>query len=55
MGEYADYGDYFGLCIPEELLEVAEKYVAQDWGILIVDEDKEISVARKAEIGRAHV
>lgn len=48
MGEYADYGDYFGLCIPKELLEVAEKYVAQDWGILIVDEDKEISVARKA-------
>ena len=48
MGEYADYGDYFGLCIPKELFEVAEKYVAQDWGILIVDEDKEISVARKA-------
>lgn len=48
MGEYADYGDYFWLCIPEELIEVAEAYVAQGWGILIVDDNKNIHVARKA-------
>jgi hypothetical protein len=48
MGEYADYGDFFWLCIPEELLEVAEKYVVQGWSILIVDENENIHVARKA-------
>lgn len=32
----------------KELLEVAEKYVAQGWGILIVDENENIHVARKA-------
>ena len=48
MGEYADYGDYFWLCIPEELIEVAKAYVAQGWGILIVDDNKNIHVARKA-------
>lgn len=49
MGEYADYGDYFWLCIPQELLEVAKGYVADGWGILIVDEDEKISVERKAK------
>ena len=48
MGEYADYGDFFWLCIPKELLEVAEKYVAQGWGILIVDDNENIHVERKA-------
>lgn len=48
MGEYADYGDYFWLCIPKELLEVAESYVAKGWGILIVDEDESITIARQA-------
>lgn len=48
MGEYADYGDYFWLCIPKELLEVAEKYVAQGWGILVVDNNENIRIARKA-------
>lgn len=40
-GEYADYGDFFWLCISKELLEVAQKYVAKGWGY--------ITVARKAE------
>lgn len=48
MGEYANYGDFFWLCIPKELLLVAEKYVAQGWGILIVDDNENILVARKA-------
>lgn len=48
MVEYADYSDYFWLCIPKELLEVAEKYVAQGWGILVVDNNENIRVARKA-------
>ena len=48
MGEYADYGDFFWLCIPKELLEVAEKYVAQGWGILIVNDNENIHAARKA-------
>lgn len=49
MGEYADYGDYFWLCIPKELLEVAKNYVAKGWGILIVDKNKRITIARKAD------
>lgn len=49
MGEYADYGDFFWLCIPKELLEVAKKYVAPGWGILLVDEYKKITIARKAK------
>lgn len=48
MGEYAPYGDYFWLCIPKQLLEVAQNYVAGGWGILLVDEYENISVARKA-------
>ena len=35
-GEYADYGDFFWLCISKELLEVAQKYVAKGWSILLV-------------------
>lgn len=49
MGEYADYGDYFWLCIPKELLEVAKSYVAKGWGILIFDKNKRITIARKAD------
>ena len=49
MGEYADYGDYFWLCIPKELLKIAESYVAKGWGILLVDENETITVARRAE------
>lgn len=48
-GEYADYGDFFWLCISKELLEVAQKYVAKGWSILLVDEHENITVARKAE------
>lgn len=48
MGEYAEYGDYFWLCIPKELLEIAQKYVAKGWGILLVDKHKNITVAREA-------
>lgn len=52
MGEYANYGDYFWLCIPKVLLEIAQKYVAKGWGILLVDKHENITnitVARKAE------
>ena len=49
MGEYADYGDYFWLCIPKELLKIAESYVVKGWGILLVDENETITVARRAE------
>lgn len=49
MGEYADYGDYFWLCIPKQLLKVAESYVADEWGILLVDENENITIARKAK------
>lgn len=43
------YGDYFWLCIPKELLEVAKSYVAKGWGILIFDKNKRITIARKAD------
>lgn len=48
MGEYAEYGDYFWLCFPKELLEIAQKYVAKGWGILLVDKNKNITVVQKA-------
>ena len=40
---------YKHLChIPKELLEVAEGYVAKGWGILLVDENRNVTVAREA-------
>lgn len=48
MAEYYNYGNYFWLAIPSELLEVAKKYVAQGWGILTYKDGK-LEVARKAE------
>lgn len=32
----------------KELLEISQKYVAQGWEILLVDENKNITVAREA-------
>lgn len=49
MGEYAQYGDYFWLCIPKELIEVAKGYVAEGWGIITVNDKEEISIERKAQ------
>lgn len=48
MGEYADYGDYFWLAIPKELIDVAKNYVAADWGILVINKNKEVQVVKKA-------
>lgn len=49
MGEYAQYGDYFWLCVPKELVEVAKGYVAEGWGIIIVNDKEKISIERKAK------
>lgn len=49
MGEYAPYGDYFWLCVPPELIEVAKSYVATGWGILSVNEQEKITIERMAK------
>lgn len=49
MGEYAPYGDYFWLCVPPELIDIAKSYIAQGWGILSVNKNKEINVIVRAK------
>lgn len=34
MSEYFEYGHFFWLAVPAELVEVAKKYIAPSWGIL---------------------
>lgn len=48
MEEYYDYGNYFWLAIPPELLDIAKNYVADSWGILIYSNGK-LQVAQKAK------
>lgn len=40
MAEYADYCNYFWLAIPQALIQYAESYILDTWGILVFDEGK---------------
>lgn len=49
MQEYTDYADFFWIAVPEELKADAESIMLNDWGLITIDEKKELHVIKKAE------
>lgn len=47
MDEYTNYCDFFWLAIPKELVDVANEYILDDWGILVFEKGK-LNVYKKA-------
>lgn len=50
MQEYTDYADFFWIAVPEELKADAESIMLNDWGLIEIDEKKELHVIKKAEL-----
>lgn len=50
MQEYTDYADFFWIAVPEELKADAESIMLNDWGLITIDENKELHVIKKAEL-----
>lgn len=53
MQEYTDYADFFWIAVPEELKADAESIMLNDWGLITIDEKKELHVIKKAELHNA--
>lgn len=49
MQEYTDYADYFWIAIPEYLEEYAREIMLPEWGLLLLNEQKELQIAVKAK------
>lgn len=50
MQEYTDYADFFWIAVPEELKADAESIMLNDWGLITIDEKKELHVIQKAKL-----
>lgn len=50
MQEYTDYADFFWIAVPEELKADAESIMLNDWGLITIDDKKELRVIKKAEL-----
>lgn len=50
MQEYTDYADFFWIAVPEELKADAESIMLNDWGLITIDDKKELHVINKAEL-----
>lgn len=50
MQEYTDYADFFWIAVPEELKADAESIMLNDWGLITIDDKKELHVIKKAEL-----
>lgn len=50
MQEYTDYADFFWIAVPEELKADAESIMLNDWGLITIDDKKELHVVKKAEL-----
>ena len=50
MQEYTDYADFFWIAVPEELKADAESIMLNDWGLITIDDRKELHVIKKAEL-----
>lgn len=50
MQEYTDYADFFWIAVPEELKADAESIMLNNWGLITIDEKKELHVIKKAEL-----
>lgn len=53
MQEYTDYADFFWIAVPEELKADAESIMLNDWGLITIDDKKELHVIKKAELHNA--
>lgn len=53
MQEYTDYADFFWIAVPEELKADAESIMLNDWGLITIDDEKELHVIKKAELHNA--
>lgn len=50
MQEYTDYADFFWIAVPEELKADVESIMLNDWGLITIDDKKELHVVKKAEL-----
>lgn len=53
MQEYTDYADFFWIAVPEELKADAESIMLNDWGLITIDNEKNLHVIKKAEFHNA--
>lgn len=47
--EYADFGDYMWLAVPEELIDVAKEHKFSNCGILTIDDNNSITIVEQAK------
>lgn len=50
MQEYTDYADFFWIAVPVELKDDALSIMLPEWGLITIDEKKELHVIKKAEL-----
>ena len=53
MQEYTDYADFFWIAVPEELKADAESIMLNNWGLIMIDNEKNLHVIKKAEFHNA--
>ena len=53
MQEYTDYADFFWIAVPEELKADAESIMLNKWGLITIDNEKNLHVIKKAEFHNA--
>lgn len=49
MQEYTDYADFFWIAVPVELKDDALSIMLPEWGLITIDDKKELHVVKKAE------
>lgn len=50
MQEYTDYADFFWIAVPVELKDDALSIMLPEWGLITIDDKKELHVVKKAEL-----
>ena len=50
MQEYTDYADFFWIAVPVELKDDALSIMLPEWGLIAIDDKKELHVIKKAEL-----
>lgn len=50
MQEYTDYADFFWIAVPVELKDDALSIMLPEWGLITIDDKKELHVIKKAEL-----
>ncbi|WP_343018495.1 MmcB family DNA repair protein [Catenibacterium mitsuokai] len=50
MQEYTDYADFFWIAVPVELKDDALSIMLPEWGLITIDDQKELHVIKKAEL-----